>query len=160
MAEIVYTRYEASNPHTDFSDDWLEETNKGSLKKETIDVARKIDPRSVRDRDGDGYREIKKSVLQNIVEATNVEKVFFPLASYFADKKSPPLAAKRLEGLSEILKQVIQKNDFAGAREHFFLITQNVDNPLKIAAPPLAHYIAAQLMHSGLNLDDSVRLNT
>jgi len=110
MAEIVYTRYEASNTHADFSDDWLEETNKGSLKKETMEVARKIDPKSVRDRDGDGYREIKKSVLQNIVEATNVEKVFFPLASYFADKKSPPLAAKRLEGLSEILKQVIQKN--------------------------------------------------
>ncbi|MDP2599380.1 MAG: hypothetical protein Q8P84_01415, partial [Deltaproteobacteria bacterium] len=38
--------------------------------------------------------------------------------------------------------------------------TKNADNPLNVAALSLAQYLAAQLMHSGLNLDDSIRLHT
>lgn len=159
MAEhFHYTKYSSVKPQksSEFGPKWLEETHRGPLDPKIEAEIRKKDPSAIRDLDGDGYQEFEKSATKRIIK--NKKDAHIPLATFFGDTPSLLEKMKRVLGLPLELIVPTYYHDFGEARKYFTQLAVGEENPLAVVAEPLAKHLAASMMHSGIDLDDSVSI--
>lgn len=161
MADIKYTQYSTSNPtqHPEIGEDILEETNQ-SLANPLLDTIQLTHPLTVTDIDGDGFREVRKSELLTAIKSSGLSGQKIPFATFFDERYAARDGSLAVYDAPQALAESVDVHDFESAREFFTDISGAADNPLAEVSEPLAWHLAATAKHAGVNVSDSVLLNS